>query len=242
MAGVQNKITNINQHGSNKSCESKVRRHCSTVATKRWQIWPWSEVYLKNWMFVMAYGFWDCWIPLASDQRSFTMLSFIWDDDDVSQLSDWSLIVGLRILLTHTHTHLNVLSPASLSPLMHTNAICLYDSKSFLVILCRMKRAKVSLASHTQTLQKKKKKKKGVCSLWRWLAHQLADLKRKRKPLTFWQSKNEKVGAEWRGGCHINFLTSVQSLPSVLSFYFSMSPSCRLQGNMGIVLVMSPTH
>lgn len=28
-------------------------------------------------LFVMAYRFSDCWAPLASDQRSFTMLSFI---------------------------------------------------------------------------------------------------------------------------------------------------------------------
>lgn len=235
MLGVQNKITNINQHGSNKSC--------STAVPKRWQIWPPSEVYLKNWMFVGAYGFWDCWIPLTSDQRSFTMLSFI-RDDDVSSLSDW-LLRSCWHLHTQTHTELHILDPFALIFyfLSHTNAIYSYDSKGFLVILCRMKRARnVPGITHTNTEKK-------VCSLWHWLGHLLADPQRKRKPPTYWQSKNEKQ--KWKGSSHINSPTSVQCLLSLLLFlqwliiFFHVSVKCagdrvRPQENTDAALVMSP--
>jgi len=99
-------------------------------------------------MFVMAYGFCDCWIPLASDQHSFTMLSFIWEHD-VSSLSDRSVVVGLETLLmfTHTHTHMENTHNLFVSfsvPHINKNT-CLCDSKGPLVILFGMER--VSLAS-----------------------------------------------------------------------------------------------
>lgn len=55
--------------------------------------------------------------------------------------------------------------------------------------------------------------------MWHWLPNQLADPERKKKPLMYWQSKNEKEGLERKGGWDINFLISVFILtPYILLF------------------------
>lgn len=145
-------------------------------------------------------------------------------------------------IYTHRITHLTSFCP-NFFFLSHTNAIYSYDSKGFLVILCRMKRARnVPGITHTNTEKK-------VCSLWHWLGHLLADPQRKRKPPTYWQSKNEKQ--KWKGSSHINSPTSVQCLLSLLLFlqwliiFFHVSVKCagdrvRPQENTDAVLVMSP--
>lgn len=115
----------------------------------------------------------------------FTMLSFIRDDD-------------VTHAYTPTETHLTSFGFFFSVPRVCTNAIYLHDSIGFLVIICRMKRAR-NFPGITRTNTEKK-----VCSLWHWLGHLLADPQRKRKPPTSWQSKNEKK--KWKAAVIFVFL------------------------------------
>lgn len=76
--------------------------------------------------------------------------------------------------------------------------------KAFLVILWRMKRAEVSLASSTVHKHRKK--------IMSFVA--LAGRPREKEKVTH---KIKTEGMERKGSCHIYFLPSVQCLPSLLS-------------------------
>lgn len=163
----------------------------------------------------MAYRFCDCWVPLAVDQRSFTMLSFIWDDD-VIRLSDWSLIVGLEILPTLTRKVCAnascILSPPFSVTLVHVTAVFVYMIQKASWWHYE-KSQRFPGITHTST-----EKSSVLCGIGWHISWQT-----QRERESHWLAK-----LKWKRGSrqkrrHNNCLTSVQCLPSVFSFiHFSV--------------------
>ena len=167
----------------------------------------------------MAYGFWDCWIHAGLEPALFYH-AVIYLMMSAASLTD-SDCCFRDPADTHTCStckHMLHPFPCFSVPLMHTNTICLYDSKVFLVILCYYVEWREPTFPWHHT-HKHWKKRSVLCGIGWHISWQS---QRERESHWHIGKANEKVGAEWKGGCHINFLTSVQCLPSLFSFLYPL--------------------
>ena len=146
----------------------------------------------------------------------------LFGDDDVSSLCDWFpdyWFIDPADNHSHIHTERARTSPVPslLRPSRAHKCILFTRLKGLLGIIV-WKRKEPKFPWHcTRKHWKRKKKKKSL--FFAALAGTSAGRATEEEKATDMLAKrNEKVRAEWKGGCHINFLTSVQLFALTLTF------------------------